>query len=117
MSNLFVEKKDLRIGKIIEINGNSIKVELDNKLGNLSRAIDGKIYSIGQMASVIKIHFGRFIIFGYVKMLRMSSEIDEISNEIIHPTDDSRVLEADLFGEAIWNESTNSLTFNRGVET
>lgn len=73
---LFREHNDLKIGKIIEVNGNSIKVELDNKLGNLSRTIDGRVYSIGQMASIIKIHFGRKIIFAFVKMLRMSSEID-----------------------------------------
>lgn len=115
--NLFREHADLRIGKIIEVNGNSIKIELDNKLGSLNRTIEGRVYSIGQMASVIKIHFGRRIIFGFVKMLRMSSEIDLLDNEKISPADDSRILEADLFGEAIWNETKNELDFNRGVET
>jgi len=114
---LFKEHSDLKIGRIVEVNGNSIKVELDNKLGNLSRTIDGRVYSIGQMASVIKIHFGRKIIFGYVKMLRMSSDIDLIDGKKISPSDDSRILEADLFGEAFWRESTGELVFNRGVET
>ncbi|MDO9534271.1 MAG: ATP-binding protein [Bacillota bacterium] len=114
---IFKEHDDLKIGKIVEVNGNSIKVELDNYLGNLSRTIDGRVYSIGQMASVIKIHFGRKIIFGYVKMLRMSSEIDLLEDKRIMPTDDSRILEADLFGEAFWSESKNKLSFNRGVET
>ncbi len=114
---LFKEHNDLKIGKIIEVNGNSIKVELDNKLGNLSRTIDGRVYSIGQMASVIKIHFGRKIIFGYVKMLRMSSDMDLIDGEKISPSDDSRILEADLFGEAFWRESKGDLSFNRGIET
>lgn len=114
---IFKEHDDLKIGKIVEVNGNSIKVELDNYLGNLSRVIDGRVYSIGQMASVIKIHFGRKIIFGYVKMLRMSSEIDLLEDKRIMPTDDSRILEADLFGEAFWSESKNKLSFNRGVET
>jgi len=79
--NLFKEHNDLKIGKIIEVNGNSLKVEMDNKIGSLSRTIDGKVYSIGQMASVIKIHFGRKVIFGFVKMLRMSSEIDIIEKK------------------------------------
>ncbi|UNC91296.1 ATP-binding protein [Candidatus Contubernalis alkaliaceticus] len=114
---LFKEHNDLKIGKIIEVNGNSIKVELDNKLGNLSRTIDGRVYSIGQMASVIKIHFGRKVIFGFVKMLRMSSEVDLIDEKKISPSDDSRILEADLFGEAFWSESKSKLSFNRGVET
>ncbi|MBN2589871.1 MAG: ATP-binding protein [Sedimentisphaerales bacterium] len=115
--NLFKEHADLRIGKIIEVNGNSIKIELDSNLGNLNRTIKGRVYSIGQMASVIKIHFGRRIIFGFVKMLRMSSEADLLENAKITPSDDSRILEADLFGEAIWSEASSELDFNRGVET
>lgn len=114
---LFKEHNDLKIGRIIEVNGNSIKVELDNRLGNLSRTIDGRVYSIGQMASVIKIHFGRKLIFGFVKMLRMNSEIDLLDEKKITPSDDSRILEADLFGEAYWSESKTRLNFNRGVET
>jgi Predicted ATPase len=114
---LFKEHNDLKIGKIIEVNGNSIKIELDNKLGILSRTIDGRVYSIGQMASVIKIHFGRRLIFGFVKMLRMRSEIDSIDEKKITSSDDSRILEADLFGEAFWSESKGILSFNRGVET
>jgi len=115
--NLFKEHADLRIGKIIEVNGNSIKIELDGNLGNLNRTIEGRVYPIGQMASVIKIHFGRRVIFGFVKMLRMSSEVDLLDNTKITPSDDSRILEADLFGEAIWSEVSNELDFNRGVET
>lgn len=114
---MFKEHDDLKIGKIIEVNGNSIKVELETNLGNLSKIIDGRVYSVGQMASIIKIHFGRKIIFGYVKMLRMSSEIDLFEDKRIVPADDSRILEADLFGEAYWTESKNKLSFSRGVET
>ena len=115
--NLFKEHADLRIGKIIEVNGNSIKIELDSNLGNLNRTIEGRVCSIGQMASVIKIHFGRRVIFGFVKMLRMSSEVDLLDNTRISPSDDSRILEADLFGEAVWSETSSELDFNRGVET
>lgn len=115
--SMFKENKDLKIGKIIEVNGNSIKVEIDNKLNSLSRTVDGKVYSIGQMASIVKIHFGRKIIFGFVKMLRMNSENDLTEEKQLSPSDDSRILEADLFGEAVWIESKKTLDFNRGVET
>lgn len=114
---MFFEQRDLRIGKIVEVNGTSIKVELDNNLGNLTRTIEGKVYSIGQMASIVKIHFGRKIIFAYVKMLRMKTDVELLEYSKIAPSDDSRILEADLFGEAIWNETKERLTFNRGVET
>jgi len=114
---LFKECNDLKIGSITEVNGTSIKIKLDDALGNLSRTIDGRVYSIGQMASIIKVHFGRRIIFGFVKMLRMSSDIELQEDRRIIPADDSRILEADLFGEGIWIEAKTSLQFNRGVET
>jgi hypothetical protein len=110
----FKESDNLRIGKIIEVNGTSIIVELDNKVGSLTRAIDGKVYPIGQMSSIIKIHYGRKIIFAFVKMLRMRLDVDNID---IPLKDDSRILEADLFGEGIWNESSRHLVFSRGIES
>jgi len=115
--DLFTEHADLRVGKIIEVNGNSVKIELDSNLGNLNRTIEGRVYPIGQMASVIKIHCGRRIIFGFVNMLRMRSDVELLENVKITPSDDSRILEADLFGEAIWSEVGGELDFNRGVET
>lgn len=109
---------DLRIGKIIEVNGTSIKVELDSKLTDLTRSFNGRVYSIGQMATIIKIHFGKKILFAYVRMLRMRSEIAmEMGQNDISPSDDSRILEADLFGQGIWDSKNELLDFNRGVET
>ena len=109
---------DLRIGKIIEVNGTSIKVELDPNLTDLTHSHDGRVYSIGQMASIIKIHFGRKILFAYVRLLRMSSEIELETGQIskTFPSGDSRILEADLFGQGSWEENKNLLLFTRGVE-
>ncbi len=70
---------DLRIGKVIEVNGTSIRVELDPKLTDFTHSYNGRVYSIGQMASIVKIHFGRKILFAYVRLLRMNSEIVDIS--------------------------------------
>lgn len=114
---LFKEHEDLRIGKVIEVNGTSLKIELDNKVGSLNRTIEGHMYPIGQMASIIKIHYGRKILFSYVKMLRMSLDLEQSDLKTYPLQDDSRVLEADLFGEGSWNESKDELTFIRGVET
>lgn len=115
--SLFKEHEALKIGKIIEVNGITIKVELDDSLGNLSRTIDGRVYSVGQMASIIKIHFGRKVLFGFVKMLRMSSDLELENDRKISPSDESRILEADLFGEGVWNDNKKSLNFSRGLET
>lgn len=115
---LFTTNQSLRIGKIIEVSGNSIRVELDIKITELTRSVYGQIYSIGQIGSIIKIHFGRKILFAYVRMLRMQSDIQsEEGKTQILPGDDKRILEADLFGQGIWSVKNKQLEFSRGVET
>jgi uncharacterized protein len=114
----FQEYSDLRIGQIVEVSGTSIRVELDRDIAELSRVIDGRVCPIGQLASIVKIHYGRRVLFAYVRMLRMRSEIAvEEGRTPIAPGDDSRVLEADLFAEGIWNAAESKLRFSRGVET
>lgn len=114
----FSAEAHLKIGRITEVSGNAIRIELDNKITELTRSIHGQVYSIGQIGSIIKVHFGRKIIFGFVRMLRMQSEIlSEEGKAIMNPGDDKRILEADLFGQGIWNISPQQLYFNRGVET
>ena len=118
MIDLFTPREELKIGSIIEVNGNSIRIELNDDINELVRAIDGKNYSVGQVGSVIKIHFGRKILFAFVRMLRMRSEIvDENEERPLTPSDDARILEADLFGQGIWSDSLAKLDFSRGVET
>ena len=115
---LFTAMAELRIGKIIEVSGNSIRIELDNKITELTRSVYGQIYSVGQIGSIIKIHFGRKVLFAYVRMLRMQSDIlAEEGKTTILPGDDKRILEGDLFGEGSWSSSSKKLNFIRGVET
>jgi len=118
MANIFVQRSELRIGHIVEVNGNSLRIEIDENINELVRAVDGKNYPIGQIGSVIKIHFGRRILFAFVRLLRMKSEIVENDQDAkISPSDDARVLEADLFGQGNWSNTLGRLEFNRGVET
>lgn len=64
----------------------------------------------------MKIHFGRRILFAYVRLLRMRSKVArELGQPVPPPSEDSRLLEADLFGEGVWNERTPTLEFARGV--
>lgn len=115
---IFTTNQSLRIGKIIEVSGNSVRIELDIKITELTRSVYGQIYSVGQIGSIIKIHFGRKILFAYVRMLRMQSDIlSEEGKTQILPGDDKRILEADLFGQGIWSVKNKQLEFNRGVET
>ncbi|MFZ4453599.1 ATP-binding protein [Salibacterium aidingense] len=105
---------DLCIGKVIEVQGTRVKIELDKQIDDLTRSHHGRVYSIGQMASILKIHFGRKILFIYVRLLRMNSDADEVENRV--SDDDSRIIEADLLGEGTWSKEIETLNFSRGVE-
>ena len=109
----------LSIGILIEVDGTRIVAELDHKLQELSRVYHGRIYPIGQFGSVLKIHFGRRILYAYVSRLRMKSDFDRERGLIADENADARVIEADLFGEAEWVFTNNAwrLCFERGVST
>ncbi|MGR9578487.1 ATP-binding protein [Pandoraea sputorum] len=114
----FQEHPDLRLGKILEVSGTSIRVEMDPSINELSKAIDGRVYAVGQLASIVKIHYGRRVLFAYVRMLRMKSEIAMLEQQQrVAPGDDSRVMEADLFAQGTWNAESCVLEYSRGVET
>jgi hypothetical protein len=107
---------ELRIGSIIEVAGTSIRIELDGDITELTRTYGGRVYPIGQFASVIKIHYGRRVLVAYVRLLRMRSELArEEGFPPPPPSEDSRIIDADLFGEGIWNQQTSAFQFLRGV--
>lgn len=114
---------NLAIGKIIEVDGSHIVAELDSDIQELSRIFGGETYPIGQFGSIVKIHFGRHIIYGYVGRLRMKSEYEKEMGVTPSTSSDSRIIEADLFGEGEWTLNTElappkwELHFERGVST
>lgn len=116
MSN-FEVVKDLRIGHIVEVSGTSIRVELDGDVTELSRTHAGRVYPIGQMGSVVKVHFGRQIVFGFVTLLRMRSEELIEQGQVIPPDADQRIMEVELFSEGVWQGPQHALRFTRGVTT
>jgi hypothetical protein len=112
-TQLYEPNSSLRVGHIVEVSGNTIRVELDGKITELSRTVDGVTYPIGQIGSTVKIHFGRRIIFGFVTLLRMRSE--EEAKAVVPIDADQRVMEVDLFAEASWASGEKKLTYSRGV--
>lgn len=114
---------NLAIGTIVEVDGTHLVAELDPNINELSRVYAGDIYAIGQFGSIIRIHFGRRIIYGYVCRLRMKSEYDREHGIASSAPPTARIIEADLFGEGDWEytENTSStewkLNFERGVST
>lgn len=113
--------QNLIIGKIIEVDGNHIKAELDKSIDELTRIYNAEVYPIGQFGSILKVYFGNRLLFMYVTRLRMKSEIEAERGGLVASSDDSRILEGDLFGEGVWkidNQSGNPkciLKFERGI--
>lgn len=110
---------NLEIGTVVEVDGTHIVAELDRNITELTRVYDGIIYPIGQFGSIIKVHFGAKLIFGYVGRLRMKSEYDREKGIISDSSSDARVIEADLFGEGEWIKVNQEwrIYFERGVAT
>jgi uncharacterized protein len=112
--------ENLAIGKIIEVDGSRIIAELDPGLTELSRVYAGEMYPIGQFGSIVRIHFGRRLIYALVGRLRMKAEYEAERGLTPHASPDERVVEADLFGEGEWTHDATGqpkLQFERGVAT
>lgn len=115
--NTFELITDLKIGHIVEVSGTTIRVELSGDVTELTRTFEGRVYPIGQIGSIVKIHFGRRLVFGFVTLLRMRSEELLESTKPIPPDADQRLMEVELFAEGIWNAADQKLRFVRGVTT
>src|SRR3990172_8570855 len=112
--------ENLAIGKIIEVDGSHVIAELDPGLTELSRVYAGETYPIGQFGSIIRIHFGRRLIYALVGRLRMKAEYESERGIASQASADERVVEAYLFGEGEWSQDaagTAKLDFERGVAT
>lgn len=108
---------DLKFGHIVEVSGSSIKIELSGDVTELTRTYAGRVYPIGQLGSMVKIHFGRRLIFGFVTLLRMrSEELDDLKLPIT-PEADQRLMEVELFAEALWDSQSRKLSLSRGITT
>lgn len=115
--------ENLAIGTVIEVDGAHIVAELRSNITELSRIYGGDTYPIGQFGSIVKIHFGRRLIFAFVGRLRMKAEYEAERGLSPQSAIDERVIEADLFGEGEWFRNTSAtpprweLRFDRGVAT
>ena len=113
----------MTIGTIIEVDGAHVVAELKPGITELSRIFGGDTYPIGQFGSIVKIHFGRRIIFAFVGRLRMKAEYELERGNAPQAASDERVIEADLFGEGEWLLDASvtpphwELKFDRGVAT
>lgn len=114
---MFTPIDELKIGQVVEVSGTNIKVEISDKISELTRTFNGRVYPIGQIGSMIKIHYGRKIIFGLVTMLRMRSEELIEAGMPVTADSDQRVMEVQLLAEGSWNNTKSTLAFKRGIKT
>lgn len=111
---------NLAIGTVIEVDGSHIIAELDASLTELSRVYAGETYPIGQFGSIVRIHFGRRLVYALVGRLRMKAEYEAERGIAPRNAADERIIEADLFGEGEWtvdDAGKTTLQFERGVAT
>lgn len=114
---MFAPAEELKIGQVVEVSGTNIKVEISDKISELFKTFNGRVYPIGQIGSMVKIHYGRKIIFGLVTMLRMRSEELIESGMPVNADSDQRVMEVQLLAEGSWNNTSSKLAFKRGIKT
>jgi DNA helicase HerA-like ATPase len=114
---MFNSVDELRIGQVVEVSGTSVRVEISSKISELSRTYEGRVYPIGQIGSMVKIHYGRKLIFGIVTMLRMRSEELIEAGQPITADADQRLMEVQLLAEGHWSNSQDLLSFKRGIKT
>jgi len=119
MSNdQIIVDKNLCIGKIIEVEGSHIQIELDRSIKELTKVYNSEVYNIGQFGSIIKANYGSRLIFLFVTKLRLKTEFDEEGNKTYNQNDDTRIIEAEIFGEGRWQIDKDDkpiLKFERGV--
>ena len=63
---------------------------------------EGETYPIGQFGSILRVHFGRRIIYAFVSRLRMKAEYEAERGVGPAATSDERMIEVNLFGEGEW---------------
>lgn len=118
MSDFHIDA-DLAIGTVFEVAGSEIKISLSKDITELTRGHKGRVYNVGQIGSLLKMHFGRKILFATVKLLRLQSDEETAAMTVnIHTPSknhDRRVIEASLLGEAWFDTTSDSLNFKRGV--
>lgn len=114
----FAVVPELKVGSVVEVAGDAIRIEIDAGLTELTRTHAGDVYPVGQCGSILKLHSGRRILFAYVNVLRMRSEIAFEEGTAAPPvSEDARMIEATLIAEGRWNESKVALNLDRGIAT
>ena len=83
--------ESLAIGNIIEVDGTHFVAQLTERSRSCTKYSRSKIYPIGQFGSIIKVHFGRVVLYGYVGRLRMKAEYELKRRVVTAPDEDVEI--------------------------
>jgi hypothetical protein len=98
------------LGNVINVNSNSIEVEISKEIPSAAPIISGKLYKIGQIGTFVKIPVGNLILFGIVSSV--SNTPTSVENVTYEPNYGSRFLQVQLIGEKLGEKK-----FEKGIGT
>lgn len=98
------------LGNVINVNSNSVEVEISRDIPSAAPIIGGKLYKIGQIGTFVKIPIGNLILFGIVSSV--SNTPASIENATYEPNYGSRFLQVQLIGEKLGEKK-----FEKGIGT
>ncbi len=98
------------LGKVINVNSNTVEVEVSRDIPSAAPIINGRVYKLGQIGTFVKIPVGSLRLFGIVSSVSNIPSNNEILN--YGPDYGSRFLQVQLIGEQIGTGK-----FDKGVGT
>jgi DNA helicase HerA-like ATPase len=98
------------LGRVINVNSNTVEVEISKEIPSAAPIINGRLYKIGQIGTFVKIPIGSLTLFGIVSSV--SNSPGNIEIKTYEPNYGYRFLQIQLVGEQL-----GSLSFEKGVGT
>ena len=96
------------LGRVINVNSNTIEVEISKEIPSAAPIINGRVYKIGQLGTFVKFPVGSITLFGIVSSVsNVQSNIE--TNQYL-PDYGSRYLQVQLIGEKLGNSK-----FEKGI--
>ncbi|OMD78146.1 ATP-binding protein [Paenibacillus odorifer] len=100
------------LGLVINVDSSSIEIEVSDDIPSSAPIINGRLYRIGQIGTLIKIPVGNINLFGIVASVsNLPNKLVDSNNDLL-PSRGSRYLQVQLVGEQIGN-----MKFERGLGT
>jgi uncharacterized protein len=98
------------LGRVISVSSNSVEVDISKDIPSTAPIIDGRVYRIGQLGTLVKFPIGHLTLYGIVSSVS-NSPISSQSTVIGRETG-MRFLQVQLLGEQLGSEE-----FIKGVGT